>query len=35
VEPIFEAVLADDLSGIAAIVASTPAATAQRMADSR
>ena len=33
VEPIFEAVLTDDLSGIAAIVASTPAATAQRMAE--
>ena len=29
----FEAALADDLSGIAVIVASTPAATAQRMAE--
>jgi hypothetical protein len=33
VELIFAAVLADDLSGIAAIVASTSAATAQRMAE--
>ena len=33
VEPIFAAVLTDDLSRIAAIVASTPAAAAQRMAE--
>src|SRR5271169_1017276 len=33
VEPIFEAALADDPSGIAAIVARTPGAAAQRMAE--